>query len=92
MVTTEAEARHLPGFFLYGTYEDGQFNGQVPSGPAVVQPGGPGFFSYSEIQSLQVKVPGEGSIVLGVVIVLALTWLFWYAIDEATTATLSPGL
>lgn len=54
--------------------------------------GDPGFFNYGEIDSLQVKVPGESSVVLGVVIGLAISLLFWYFVDEATTATLSPGL
>lgn len=53
--------------------------------------GDPGFFPYSEIESLQVQVPGEGRTVLGVVVVAALVALFYAGVNEAAKVSLSPG-
>lgn len=54
--------------------------------------GEPGFFPFDTIETLQVKVPGEGAIVLGVLVGVGLGMLFWYLIDEATKVAISPGM
>lgn len=53
--------------------------------------GSAGFFHYSEIESLQVQVPGEGRTVLGVIAVAALVALFYAGVNEAAKVSLSPG-
>ena len=54
--------------------------------------GEPGFFPYPEIETLQVRVAGEGTVLAAIVITVALGILFAWAIDEATKAALTPGL
>ena len=54
--------------------------------------GEPGFFPYSEIETLQVREAGEGTVLVAIVITVALGMLFALAIDEATKAALTPGL